>query len=111
MATNYRTWRVYYRSITSGWFNFNFGTEVRGDAVFHISATQGVLVESPDPLVRAGTHKGSAPIYIKNVSPHWYSDATSGVNYWIQVDWNEPLDIRVDITVFDPPTANDVVIL
>lgn len=42
---------------------------------------------------------GAADIAIKNISP---SDGR--VDFVVSVDWGEPLDIVVDIIIFDPPT-------
>lgn len=40
---------------------------------------------------------GAADVSISNISPH-----EGGVEFILHVDWNEPLNIVVDITVLDP---------
>ncbi len=42
---------------------------------------------------------GNAPITVRNIAPQ-----DGFVDFWIYVDWEEPLDVAVDIVVLDPPT-------
>jgi hypothetical protein len=47
---------------------------------------------------------GDAPITVRNIAPN-----EGYVDFWIFVDWDEPLDIAVDIVVLDPPALMVVV--
>ena len=41
---------------------------------------------------------GAAPITIRNIAPQ-----DGFVDFWIDVEWADPLDVAVDIVVLDPP--------
>jgi hypothetical protein len=43
----------------------------------------------------------NADIWIKNVAPHGAGSPNSGVEFVIQVDWDSPLFVSVDVTVLD----------
>jgi hypothetical protein len=41
---------------------------------------------------------GAAPITVRNIAPQ-----EGFVDFWIYVEWKDPLDVAVDIVVLDPP--------
>jgi hypothetical protein len=41
---------------------------------------------------------GDAPITVRNIAPQ-----EGFVDFWIYVEWQDPLDVAVDIVVLDPP--------
>jgi len=41
---------------------------------------------------------GDAPITVRNIAPQ-----EGFVEFWIYVEWKDPLDVAVDIVVLDPP--------
>lgn len=51
---------------------------------------------------------GAATIYVSNVAPHGPpTDPNRGVTFVINVDWDSPLPVATDITVFDDaPSLN-----
>jgi hypothetical protein len=49
-------------------------------------------------------HLGDANVWVSNVSPHYndhYANEPGGVEYILHVDWPDPLDIAVTITIDD----------
>lgn len=106
-----RTIRVYWKNQTSGWLNYTWRGVMRGDSVIHISASEAIYdYNTPSlsgPLQNMSFYKGDFPVYVKNVSPHWYNDGTAGCNFWLQIDGTNSLNIITDITVFDPLEQGD----
>ena len=47
---------------------------------------------------------GNAPITVRNIAPQ-----EGFVDFWIYVEWQDPLDVAVDIVVLDPPALMVVV--
>lgn len=45
-------------------------------------------------------HLGDASVWVSNVSPHG-DQSNGGVEFLLHVDWNNPLDVAVTITVED----------
>lgn len=94
-----RTVRVLWRHTGSGWKNFNWDGVIDQNSVIHIAASEGVADQSLfGPLDAIKRTRGDAPIYVKNVRPHANS---GGVEFFLQVDWDSPLDVVTDITVED----------
>lgn len=106
-----RTVRVFWSKQTTGWHNFNWDGVITPDSVVHISACE--FYERPQNLLGIEglvRHQGLAPIWVKNVRPHGPNQGdriTGGVEFYLQIDWNRPLDVALDITVFDPPPRED----
>lgn len=102
-----RTLRVFWPNATSGWFNFNWFGVIDFNSVVHIAACEGQL-NPPDIsgsiLNRISRTRGDASIYVKNVHPH-----NDGVEFFLQVDWDSPLNVVIDITVVDPPEDGSIV--
>ncbi|MGH7551481.1 MAG: hypothetical protein ACREMQ_00460, partial [Longimicrobiales bacterium] len=79
--------------------NFNWWP-INTESVVLISAA-----EATDPIPGTGFTLpttftfllGDADVSVTNVSPH-----VGGVEFILHVNWDEPLNIVVDITVFDP---------
>ncbi len=103
-----RTIRVVYPKAAAGvgWLrkNFNWGISppITKQSVVHVSAAEASL---PGPGTLGGItadntafHLGEADVYVTNISPH-----DGGVEFILHVNFNSPLDIIVDITVFDDP--------
>jgi hypothetical protein len=78
---------------------------INRNSVVHISATEateltpGVLTPIYSRFV------GAADIWVKNVAPH-----DGGVHFILQVDWGSPLDVVMDISVFDPVPMEHTVV-
>jgi hypothetical protein len=106
-----RTIRVMWRHTTSGWKNFNWGGVIDQNSVIHISASEGAADEGSlfGPLNAIQRTRGDATIYVKNVRPHADQGGGGGVEFYLQVDWNTPLDIVTDITVVDPAEQGIIV--
>ena len=47
---------------------------------------------------------GDAAITVRNIAPQ-----EGFVDFWIDVDWESPLDVTVDLVIFDPPNQMVVV--
>ena len=66
-----RTIRVFWRSVRTGWFNFNWNGIITPNSIVHISACECFFPEGnifgAEGVVR---HRGDAPIWVKNVRPH-----------------------------------------
>ena len=45
---------------------------------------------------------GAANVYVTNVGPHGHAEfEAGGVEFFLHVDWDSPLDVAVTITVLD----------
>jgi hypothetical protein len=40
---------------------------------------------------------------IRNVHPHGDEGGGGGVEFYLEIDWTEPLNVVTDVTVFDAP--------
>lgn len=104
-----RTVRVLWTEAVTGWFNFDWPGVIDGTSVVHISACEwdptfppGDISHDVDFANKIGAlrWRGDANIYVKNVHPH--DSGGGGVEFVLQVDWDTPLRVCTDITVFDP---------
>ncbi|WP_144466561.1 hypothetical protein [Bacillus nitratireducens] len=96
------TLRVYYANQKSGWQYINWGNQIDPFPVVHLCAREAWLDETQtDPLDRIKLYKGEAGIYIKNVLPSRNSDGTLRVDFYLQIDWTEALNVCVDFTVVE----------
>lgn len=88
--------------------NFNMPGIIKSRlAVVHMSAGE----VKPGPRQAEGGvvqdwiyHLGDANIYVMNVCPHFndhFGGEPGGVEYVLSVDWHEPLDVMVTLTVED----------
>ena len=100
-----RTIRVFWPRQTSGWRNFNWGGVIDGKSVVHIAASEGVLAPNvlTGPLDAIGRMRGAAAIGVRNVTPHGEMGGGGGVEFFLEVLWDSPLDVVTDITVLGPP--------
>jgi hypothetical protein len=109
-----RTIRVFWRRQTSGWRNFNWDGAINPNSVVHISVCEahfpvGGSIAGVDGVTRM---RGAAPISVKNVRPHGPNPGdtiTGGVEFYLVVEWGTPLDVALDITVFEDPEQKVVV--
>lgn len=108
-----RTIRVFWRSARTGWFNFNWNGVITPNSVVHVSACECIFPEGnifgSEGIIR---HRGAAPVWVKNIRPHGPNPGdliTGGVEFYLQIDWNTPLNIAVDITVFGEPEDKIIV--
>lgn len=108
-----RTIRVFWHNASTGWFNFNWDGVITANSVVHVSACECIFPErnilGAEGVIR---HRGDAPIYVKNVRPHGPnpgSPITGGVEFYLQVEWNGPLNVAVDITVMGDPEQKLIV--
>jgi hypothetical protein len=95
-----RTVRVYWSQTVSRWHNFNWPAfNITAKSVVLISASEGQLFEGGfDPLNAIFHTRGDAVISVKNINPH-----DGGVEFYLEVNWDSPLNVCLDIMVFDPP--------
>jgi hypothetical protein len=108
-----RTIRVFWRNRTSDWVNFNWDGVITPQSVVHISACEckfpeGGIFGAESVIL----HRGLAPIWVKNVRVHGPNPGdtiTGGVEFFIQVDWDTPLDVATDITVMGTPEDKAIV--
>ena len=108
-----RTIRVFWRSASTGWFNFNWNGVITPQSVVHVSACECFI----DPGSLFGAEgvtrtRGDAPIWVKNVRPHGPNPGdtiTGGVEFFLQIDWGTPLSIATDITVFGEPEQKIII--
>ncbi|SFE61991.1 hypothetical protein [Nitrosomonas sp. Nm166] len=108
-----RTIRIFWRNAHTGWFNFNWNGVITPNSVVHISACECIFPEGSifgaEGVIR---HRGEAPIWIKNVRPHGPNPGdsiTGGVEFFLQIDWEAPLNIATDITVLGEPENKIIV--
>src|SRR2546423_540078 len=79
--------------------NFNL-PDINQDSVVIITACQ---------INRVGDNPhhrflGAADVWVSNIAPHSPpSDPNHGVEYVLHIDWNEDLDVLIDITLLDSP--------
>jgi hypothetical protein len=100
-----QTIRVWWPSVATGWLNFNW-TPITSQSVVQISACEW----KPSTTIGGKSkHRGAAPIYIKNIRPHGNNVEENGVEFFVQVEWGQPLPIVFDITVFDAPIQEHTV--
>ncbi|MBG0797844.1 hypothetical protein IYX23_09190 [Methylocystis sp. L43] len=103
MAT--RTIRVWWKSVATGWLNFNWDP-ITSQSVVHISACEW----KPSTTIGGKSkHRGAAPIFVKNIRPHGSNVEANGVEFFAQVEWGTPLDVVFDITVLDKPEQEHTV--
>jgi hypothetical protein len=108
-----RTIRVFWKSASTGWFNFNWNGVITDKSVVHISACECQF--NPQTLFGVEgvfRHRGLAPIWVKNVRPHGPNPGdtiTGGVEFFLQIDWDSPLSIATDITVMGEPEDKVIV--
>jgi hypothetical protein len=107
-----QTIRVFWRSVRTGWFNFNWDGVITVQSVVHISACEAFFPEgSISGAEGVQRQRGDAGIWVKNVRPHGPNpgdNITGGVEFFVQIDWDTPLDIATDISVLDPPVQKHI---
>ena len=108
-----RTIRVFWRSARTGWFNFNWNGVITANSVVHVSACEAGFPEGSifgtEGVIR---FRGDAAIWVKNVRPHGPNPGdtiTGGVEFFLQIDWPDPLSIATDITVVGDPEQKIIV--
>lgn len=108
-----RTIRVFWRNVSTGWLNYNWDGVITPQSVVHVSACECFFPEGSIFGVDGVTRfRGAAPIWVKNVRPHGPNPGdtiTGGVEFYLQIDWNTPLSIATDITVFSEPEDKTIV--
>lgn len=105
-----RTIRVYWPNQSSGWLNFNWGGVIDRQSVVHISVSEGSVQESiAGALDGIGRFRGAAVIGVRNVTPHVDAGGGGGVEFYLEVGWDSPLNIVTDISVLDP--AEDAMVV
>jgi hypothetical protein len=96
-----RTIRVYWPNRTTGWVNFNWTGVINRQSVVHIAVCEGTLDQVlGTPLDGISRSRGAATMYAKNAHPH--DEGGGGVEFFIQIDWPNPLNVVTDITVDTP---------
>jgi hypothetical protein len=90
--------------------NWNLPGVIKLDSAVIITAAQFVPDENHipnSPIKTAGRPLlGSANVYVTNIGPHGVEGVEDGgVEFLLHVDWGDPLDVIVTITVLDPINA------
>ena len=84
----------YYWGKRNGIVRYDFAwNQVTHDSVVLISASEGkppISTAAPDRYV------GDAVFTVLNIAPY-----DGGVEFGVRIDWDDPLDLWTDITVFD----------
>src|SRR6516162_6365380 len=108
-----RTIRVWWPNQTTGWKNFNWTGVINGRSVVHISACEATALPPPElgtpvqDFIARTRFRGLAFIGVRNVLPH--DDGGGGVEFVLEVNWGNPLNIVTDITVEDPAEDGSIV--
>jgi len=95
--------RAFYRGI-KGRAELNLDwAPITIDSAVAITAAEWLAPADPGyVLAEQRPHLGDATIWVSNVGPHGGPNEPGGVEFALQVDWGDPLDVMVTITVFDP---------
>ncbi|MFB6457123.1 hypothetical protein ACE38W_17765 [Chitinophaga sp. Hz27] len=108
-----KTIRVYWRNAKTGWFNFNWDGTIYPDSVIHISTAEIQMAShSIAGIADVWRYRGLATIGVKNIRPHGPNPGdtiTGGVEFYLQIDCNTPINIATDITVFRKPDQTTMV--
>ncbi|MGZ5027271.1 MAG: hypothetical protein ACXV9T_08850 [Methylobacter sp.] len=84
----------YYWGRRNGTVRYDFTwKEIRHDSVVVISASEGkppISTAAPERFV------GDAPFTVMNIAPR-----DGGVTFAVRIEWDEPIGLWTDITVFD----------
>src|SRR5437773_7493841 len=106
-----RTVRVYWGRF-KGRQNFNYNWDIiTARSVVHIAACEytpaaGPVFSGPPPdPAPTPWVTGAANITVHGICPH---SNPNGVGFIVTVDWDQPLPIVTDITVFDVPETVDL---
>jgi hypothetical protein len=103
----FKTKRIFWSQRSSGWHNFNWNA-ISSHSVVHISASEGEMFPGIGNLADKVFHRrGAAPIFVKNINPHGANGG--GVEFFLEIDWRSPLDVVLDITVFDRPESIELI--
>ncbi len=107
-----RTIRVWWPSQATGWKNFNWTGVINGRSVVYISACEATPLPAPQfgttqDFIAGTRFRGTAVIGVRNVHPH--DDGGGGVEFFLEVNWGNPLNIVTDITVEDPAEQGFIV--
>jgi hypothetical protein len=76
--------------------------EITTSSVIHISVSEAFLLDqalTPEALI-GSRFVAAADISVRNISP-----SNGRVDFVIFVEWGEPLNIVIDITILDPPVV------
>jgi hypothetical protein len=83
--------------------NFNWFGHITRNSVVHISISEARLEFHTPTFTHPATDLvrwlGDARMTVHNISPH-----DDGVTFSYTIDWSQPLNIEIDITVFEPVT-------
>ncbi len=83
--------------------NYNWDA-INAGSVVHVTASEYVPENPNEHFAHTDYRRfvGAATITVSNVSPHGPpGDPNNGVTFVVRVDWDQPLPIVTDITVFD----------
>jgi len=109
-----QTIRVFWKNARTQWFNYNWDGVITRESVVHISACQCTFPDGEvlDPVNQVTRDRGNTTITVKNIRPHGPNRGdtiTGGVEFFLQIDQRDPIDLATDITVFDPPSQKEMV--
>jgi hypothetical protein len=96
-----RSIRVIYRG-QKGRLRKNFNWDpIKEKSAVVITAAQWVPAGGVFGVIEGRPLLGEANVYITNIGPHDPEGAQGGVEFYLHVDWPEPLDIIVTISVLE----------
>ena len=91
---------IYRRQQGRSWHNFNWPPITKRSAVVVTAAEWRAGLDPSDATGRPVV--GDANVYVTNIGPHDPEGGSGGVEFCLHVDWDEPLNVQVTISVLDP---------
>jgi hypothetical protein len=80
--------------------NFNWPPINKNSAIV-ITAAEWLPTGGIFPSTVGRPHLGAANVYVTNIGPHDPEGGSGGVEFYLHVDWESPLDIIVTISVLE----------
>lgn len=98
-----RSIRVLYRGVQGRVrCNYNWSPIQKDSAVVMSAAEWSATPGGIFGISQGRPNLRSANVYVTNVGPHGPEPSLGGVEFYLHVDWDAPLDVIVTITVLDP---------
>jgi hypothetical protein len=104
-----RTIRVWWPNQATGWKNFNWTGVINNSSVVHISVCEATALPPPGfgstaDFIAGTRFRGAASMGVRNIHPH-----PDGVEFFLEVNWGNPLNVVTDIIVEDPAEDGHIV--
>ena len=98
-----RSIRLLYRNLKGrSRHNYNWPPIHKGSAVIVTAAEWKQTGRDPAGDWTGRPHLGEATVHVTNIGPHDPEGGAGGVEFFLHVDWHEPLTVQVTISVLDP---------